>query len=182
MKNIFLTGDRNIGKSTIIYKVKNMLKEEGLGFCGFETLPYTENGKLVGFYIESVKNPGSKGTVFKRMIGKCIGYRKAIGFTETFEEIGVKILEESLGRQNDIIIMDELGILEKDALCFQRLVKDALSSKQIVLGVIKLKSSPFLDSIRNRKDVEVLEVNMQNRSDLPLEIYKKLKKILKKGK
>lgn len=181
LKNIFLTGDINAGKSTIINKVINMLEKEGQVFSGFKTLPYLEENKQIGFYIESVKGMSDEKNILERMIGKCIGYRKAIGITDTFERLGVKILKESFESQNTIIIMDELGILEKDAFTFQKLVHSTLSSKQMVLGVLKLKSHPFLNSIRNRRDVEVIEVNPKNRDNLPLYIYKKIKSICRKG-
>ncbi len=54
--------------------------------------------------------------------------------TETFEDLGVRILQDCLKSKPDLIIMDELGILEAEAKTFQDYVRKCLASDIPVLG------------------------------------------------
>ena len=51
--NIFLTGDIQVGKSTIISR---LLKSNDIHYAGFNTLRYYEHAHLAGFYMESIGN------------------------------------------------------------------------------------------------------------------------------
>ncbi len=86
---------------------------------------------------------------------------------QVFNEIGVKLLTNI--DNADIVIMDELGRFELTAYQFQQKVYEVLNSDKPVLGVIKDESNPFLDKIRNRKDVQIFRVLPDNRE----EVYKK---------
>lgn len=167
MKNLFFTGDINEGKSTVIkHLIKQInIKKEDIG--GFYTRAYLENDKVKGFYIEpinfSLKNPDIKN--------KIIGYTpdgiRWIGVTNTFEGFGVDILDYCINCDFKLIVMDELGFFENEAYRFQQKVHEILSSDKKILGVIKPLSTPFMDSIRKRKDVIEVEITRNNRETMP---------------
>ena len=73
---------------------------------------------------------------------------------------------------SDLIIMDELGILEDDCALFKDAVIRCLDSDKNILGVIKNKSSEFLDGVRNRKDVQIFKLTDTNRDIVLSEIRK----------
>jgi|GEM_PF-4013534 nucleoside-triphosphatase len=52
MKNIFLTGEINIGKTTVINSIIQKLNLDKRQITGFYTLPYLSGKKPKGFYIE----------------------------------------------------------------------------------------------------------------------------------
>lgn len=173
-KNIFLTGEIQIGKSTAISK---FLKENLSGadvLAGFKTKPFYEEGVLKGYYIENQIEPIKVNTLENIVgINQASGFGKSCkGITETFETIGVQILEDSLKITNSIIIMDELGFFEKEAVNFQREVHKVLNSPHRVIGVLKAKRNEFLDSIQNREDVVVIEVTLENRDTIIEKIQK----------
>ena len=81
-----------------------------------------------------------------------------------FNRIGQKFLRESAGAR--LIIMDELGFLERDAAEMQAAVLEILSEEVDVLGVVKPMDIPFLNKVRAAAD-HILEVNLENRDRIP---------------
>lgn len=152
--NIFLTGFKNAGKSSII---NEFLTTYDGTVCGFRTiLKKTPIDEFCGIYIVDITQPDVY-LGYDNRAGSCTPERKPIGFDKVFETVGANAL--SFSTLPDLIIMDELGVLEDKCEHFKTKVKDCLDSKANVLGVIKSKSSDFLDSIRARKDVIIIDVH-----------------------
>lgn len=161
MNNVLLTGERQVGKSTLIQYVLDDFP--GL-VCGFRTMP--QNG------LHCLKPVGLTGYVKKKYyICERGADGRLKGNTAFFDHIGAQILKDCLANKPDLILMDELGIFESEAYLFQEQVLDCLNSGIPVLGVIKDKPSPFLDLLRKRDDAIVLRIMKDNRN--------KMKKILK---
>lgn len=173
MNNILLTGSINIGKSTIISQVVKKLALKGKSCAGFYTLPRVINGKLVGFYIEPILWENPLLPIESRMIARNV-VPQWIADTRTFEDIGKEVLEYALSSVADLVVMDELGFFESDAIGFQAKVMELLDSEKTVLGVIKPLNLPFLNNIRKRDDVCLYEVTKENRDLLPELIMKKV--------
>lgn len=156
--NIFLTGDINIGKTTIIQK---FLETYSGSIGGFRTVRiHTDEDEFFGVYLLDVKNK-DESFLKKNKAGDCFPDKSLISYEEVFETLGVEIL--SFETYPSLIIMDELGKLESNAIKFQKKVHECLNSHTNVLGIIKNKHSSFLDSVRNRDDVTVLSVTQENR-------------------
>ena len=173
-KNIFLTGDIQVGKSTAIFNFLEKYVSKSERISGFKTKPFYENGFLKGYYIESQLNP-MISDITENMVGINIAFgsrKHCYGVTEVFEKKGTLILHESLKIPNSIILMDELGFFEKDAVQFKDQVHRALNSTHKVLGVLKERKNDFLDSIVSREDVKVIRVTLENRDDIVNEINK----------
>lgn len=163
-----------MGKSTAISKFLEGYLPASSIIAGFKTKPFYESGALKGYYIES-QIPGENTTIFENVVG-INGYfgkgQCCYGITEVFEKRGAQILRQSLEIPNAIILMDELGFFEKDAEKFKKQVHRALDSDHRVLGVLKEKRNPFLDSIATRADVKVVNVTLENRHSIVDEINK----------
>lgn len=174
IKNIFLTGEIHVGKSTIIVNfLKNYITEPS-EIAGFKTKAFYEEGYLKGYYIESQISPMIYN-ISENIVGINSDFRSGkscYGITEVFEKKGVEILQESMRILNSIILMDELGFFEKDALQFIKQVHRTLDSPHRVLGVLKDKKNDFLNSIAAREDVKVIRVTLSNRNDVVQEINK----------
>lgn len=161
MKNIFLTGDIQVGKSTLI---KRILEKDQGQVCGFKTVPFYLNDEsrlfqLNRFFPEQINNEQPLLVCKKTENGKLTG------IPEVFDQWGVRILEACLNAKPDIIIMDELGLFESEAYDFQKSVWRCLDSPIPVLGVLKAKNSPFLDRVREREDVLIIEITEANREE-----------------
>lgn len=165
MKNIFLTGQVKIGKSTIVNAV---LADISVTVKGFRTLPYYKKNIREGFVIRGINDSGLKlrNSMENFLICRRSQEGKMVSLTKNFETMGAFFLQESLESSPALIVMDELGTFESEALNFQEKVLECLTAEVPVLGVIKNKKSPFLDSIREREDVVLLHVYEKNRETL----------------
>lgn len=164
MNNIMLTGERQIGKSTII----NFLLEDFHGeACGFRTLPH--NGL---HYLSSINSQyilAEKQYICRKNEGGTLE-----GIASVFDSRGAGLLDNCLKKRPDLIIMDELGLFESNAFKFQESVLECLNADIPVLGVLKAKSSPFLDLIRNREDITIFTITEANRDKMKEIIRNKL--------
>lgn len=173
-KNIFLTGEIHIGKSTAIFNFLEKHISKSTSITGFKSKPVYENGFLKGYYLENQINPMAS-SISENMVGINADFGKGkscYGVTEVFEKKGVEILRESLKVPSSIILMDELGFFEKDATQFIEQVHRTLDSSHKILGVLKEKKNDFLISIASREDVKVIRVTLENRNDIVNEINK----------
>jgi nucleoside-triphosphatase len=162
MEKIFLTGKIGIGKSTVIKKVLDLLS---LNYGGFMTLPIIDGSALKGFKIRDIK------TSLEEEVGIFDENFIIHPQIDGFEQIGVKSLESAL-ESDELIIMDELGFLEKNASKFKETVFKVLKSNKLVLGVIKFERNDFLNELARL--VEIVEVTEANRNELPDKIRRML--------
>ena len=160
--HIFLTGDVQIGKSTIISKV---IEQLNVPYKGFRTYgaDYKDDGSSV-VYISPADNLKDKTIVANR---DGSGHSKIKVNKEAFEIKGVEILKESLNSDIDLVLMDEIGFMESNFDGFKNAVRSLLNSDKNILGVVRNKDTEFLNEIRNHASVQVVEVNKGNRNDLP---------------
>ena len=195
MKNVFLTGERGVGKSTIINRYAGTLDYLPMGFQtilanpvgnGFEAVYIKPFGAALPCGNELASSHG--GIAVAAMRGSSIEVAAARGSSiavaavrdresremkackNAFDVTGAEILRLSRvpGRSGrpglpGLVIMDELGFLENEAFAFQGEVFKCLECGIPVLGVLKAVSTPFLDTIRVRPDVRILEVTPENR-------------------
>ena len=166
MENIFLTGPVQIGKTTALNAFLNNFHGT---IGGFKTFPVVQSNEKIGFSMKAINLSDSAMTAF---ISKKNEEGNWMPVLETFDDLGVKILKKALEDKVDLIIMDELGFLEENAHLFQKAVYECLDSEMPVLGVIKKANSGFLNKLRERKDLEIFEVNEENRDEIPNKIYK----------
>ena len=79
----------------------------------------------------------------------------------------------------NVIILDEIGKMECFSEIFRKAAADALNSPNIVVGTITLGGDDFIRSVKNRPDIEIIEVTSQNRESLPDMIIKKVVELIR---
>ncbi|MBQ3405184.1 MAG: NUDIX domain-containing protein [Oscillospiraceae bacterium] len=163
--NVFLTGEVQVGKSTLINKLIASAPE--LRYAGFRSVSVSprDSNALADVIIQSVHKhrltePNRVGIRWGRGIFDA--------FPENFEGAGVEILSSI--PECDLIIMDEIGTMESKAVVFSQELLELMDGDSPVLGVIKPINAPLLDSIRRHYNTAVLEVNKRNREMLDREI------------
>lgn len=161
--NIFLTGECGIGKSTLI---QGLIDHLSLDYSGYQSLPIYSNNDIIGFQLRPLL---SNETAFQ--IGKKITPTTCQPMTAAFDTRGVDILKKSLLSSSSCVILDELGFLESEAYKFQEMVIEIIDSNKIVIGVIRDRQTTFLDALRNKEDIELIQVTKENRESL----FEKLK-------
>ncbi len=184
MNNILVRGKPGSGKTTLIIKIVGSLKNKSAG--GFYTQEIRENRNRVGFAVKTlngkegilshvypVRKPRrtfiSTGAMFKQgpRVGK---YRVDIN---VIDELIVNSIEEAI-RHKDIVVIDEVGKMEMFSRNFKSAVKKALDSQKRVLATIPVYSNAFLDSLKARNDIEIFNLDVDNRDRLIEEILNKL--------
>lgn len=166
MKNVFITGEKGIGKSTLLKKV---LEDVDCSIGGFiQEKVFTE--KTTCFNVISLYNLKDSYN-----IGVYDKEREVLYSNKNiFNFISESVLLKSLGSR-DLIILDELGFMEEKAPLFKDTVIKILNSDTPVLGVLKESSTNFIQQIKTREDVQVIRINKYNRNfmkDTILEILK----------
>lgn len=172
VKNILLTGEKQVGKTTIIEK---LIQKSPYNFMGFRTYRRKREDDRYCFEMEAINSYilGKNKTT----IGYCDAEKVNI-IPEAFDGYGAILLEECLDCRPDFIIMDELGFFENDAYVFRNAVLGCFRSSIPILGVIKKKHTEFLDEIKKRDDTTVLSVTAENREVQYTETFKLLNELL----
>jgi len=152
---IFFTGKRNSGKSTLLKALQSCFPPEAIG--GFLTLPFYRENFQEGYEIVDLISGKKKPVgIFNRE-------GRLVPVTAGFESVGVESLDNALFGKKELLIMDELGFLEEEALEFQGRVLSAISGFRKVLGVIKANPTAFLNRVKQISGVKILEVAPENR-------------------
>lgn len=160
-RHIFLTGARQVGKSTIL---RGLMKRRGLDCAGFETQPFYIGDERRGFTLHGrVDMPPYENDC---IVCVRVGERRSVPVLPVFEENGVDILKRSLESESPWLLMDELGRLEREAAQFCAQVLACLDSGKRVLGVLQACDAPLVCAVRAREDVSVIEVTPENREEV----------------
>ena len=160
-KHLFLTGEKQVGKSTLL---RRLIEAKSLDCTGFETRAFYIDGERRGFTLHARADmpPHENDCICCVRIAE----RKSVPILPVFEENGVRILKNSLVSSSTFLLMDELGKLEKEASLFIAEVVSCLDSDKRVLGVLQKCSAAHIAAIAARDDVTVLEVTEENRDQL----------------
>ena len=126
---IFLTGQKQIGKSTCI---GTFLEKSQMQACGFQTLPVYENGKRIGFCIHALVEMEDNDRRFSIQHDT---YNEVI--PGVFDSFGCQVLEKSMEYPSRILILDEIGVLEREEAAYLELLNRRCVLHEQVLGVLK---------------------------------------------
>jgi nucleoside-triphosphatase len=80
---------------------------------------------------------------------------------DLFETIGVEMLEKSL-KNRSIIIMNKIGFVETKAEKFIGEVIKIFDSPKPVLGIMKNRQCDYINNIKSRNDVIIMDVDSNN--------------------
>ena len=175
-KNILITGLPGCGKTTLLQKVAEELK--ALRPSGFFTSEIREANTRKGFELSSLN--GKNGVLAHvdingpYWVGK---YKVDVkGFEAFLEMIPLVVPSVSL------IIIDEIGKMECFSELFRQLVIQVLGSDKVVLASIALKGGGFIERIKKRDDVQLVELVQSRRETLVEEIVREIKDLYSHGK
>jgi nucleoside-triphosphatase len=167
-KNLLVTGLPGVGKTTLIKKLSEALKD--FRPVGFYTEEIRERGERKGFELISLE--GKKGLLSHKDIRSPyqVGQYKVDikGFEEFLDSISF------FNPLTRLIIIDEIGKMECLSDQFKKLLKEILDPKKRVIATIALKGSGLIAEIKERKDVQCFEITKKNRDSLFSEILKEV--------
>ena len=160
-KNIVLTGRPGIGKSTVIRKIIHALDPESAD--GFWSSEIREKNRRVGFSINTLSGETGILAHVDLRRGPCVGkYRVNI---EDLESLAIPTLVEArkLGK---IIVIDEIASMELCSHQFAPEVRRCLDTGRAIATLQRRRGS-FQDEVRNRNDVDLIEITLANRNAIP---------------
>jgi len=157
--HLFLTGEKRVGKTTII---QSFLSQTGLTADGFVTFWEQGEDDRMNLYLSKYCGQTSSEKRYLAARNNIDKSRHSEDLTNVFNVYGTEILSGS--GNCDVIVMDELGFLETKAQAFQQAVATRISGDVPILGVIKPARTAFLDAIRDDPRVEIREVTEANRA------------------
>lgn len=156
---LFLTGERDAGKTHIVDRALARWQAAGRGpVLGFRSFKEEGPDGAVLIRLAAADGRGPVHTVARFSQGE-----RAL-FPEVFDEAGVALLAGIGENSEGIVSMDELGFIESAAPAFQAQVLRVLALPLPVLGVLRAQALPFLDALRARPDLTVLEVTVDTRA------------------
>ena len=161
--NILLTGPPRSGKSTLIEKVIKRVKRPATGFF---TRELREEGKRVGFLIETVD--GKTGLLAHKNIKSNYRVGKYKVNIEDLDQIAVPSMLPSTDDQ--LVVIDEIGKMECFSHFFKETLLRLLSAENQVIGSIALKGDRFIQTIKNRDDVILVAIS-ENTRDSALQLF-----------
>lgn len=129
---------------------------------GFFTSEIREKGQRVGFSIETLH--GKKG-ILAHINNK--GPIKVGRYGVNIEDINrIAVPSMVCSRPYEIVVIDEIGKMECLSRLFKKTLLDVLDSDHPVIGSIAIKGDPFIRKIKERNDVELIQVSEKNRDTL----------------
>ncbi len=163
MKRILLiTGQPGVGKTTVLTKTVNLLKERGFSVGGMLSREVRENGVRVGFEILDL---GSQKRGWLAHINQPDGPRvgKYRVNLQDLEAIGAKAITDAI-QKRDVVAIDEIGPMELFSEKFREAVNIALQSSKLVIAVVHWKAQgKLINDVKQRADAETFGVTNENR-------------------
>jgi len=174
----FITGRPGIGKTTVLLNVANGLRRQGYRVGGMLSREVRQEGTRIGFEIADFAT-GQRGWLahVNQPIGPQVSkYRVNLN---DLDQIGVNAIQNAV-KSAEVVIVDEIGPMELFSSAFKQVIKDAVDSQKLVLGVIHHSArDPIISSIKGRTDAEIVEVTMGNRQQLHNILIQKATQFLK---
>ncbi len=163
--NLLLTGSPGSGKTTLLERTLEHLRD--LRLAGFLTLELREHGQRVGF--EAVGLGGH------RAILAHVRFQSLVSVGRYGVEPGrlVPMIEDELNRPLgtvDAYVIDEIGKMECHCPQFTDAVSRLLEGSVPLVATIALRGGGFIAEVKERHDVQIVEVTPANRQALPGEI------------
>lgn len=166
---LFLTGNPGVGKTTLIRAIAERL--EGIRCAGFYTEETRQAGQRTGFRIITLD--GQEGTLASLGSQKPTVGKYSIHVRE-FEQLVLRYLDP-VTSPADLYVIDEIGKMELLSRQFRIRIIELLRQPTNLLATIAKKGNGFIDQIKRRSDVEIIEVTRKNRDELPEELAWKIK-------
>ena len=155
-----ITGKPGVGKTTLVKKIVGRMRS--INMAGFFTAEIRSRGSRLGFELRGLN--GKRRILAHVDISSQHRVGKYGVDTVAFEEFLETL--DLLNPDVDLIVIDEIGKMELFSDRFRNLLCDTLNSDKQVLASIPLKRGGFIDKIKQRLDLHLLEVTHDNRDSL----------------
>ena len=156
-----ITGKPGVGKTTLVQKIIKLMAS--VNMAGFCTSEIRGTGSRLGFELQGL-NGGSRTLAHVEIDSQHRVGRYGVD-KDSFEKFLATL--DLLNPCVELIVIDEIGKMELFSNRFRNLVHDALNADKQVLSTIPSKGNAFTRKIKQRPDIQLVEVTHANRDRLP---------------
>ena len=161
-RHVFLTREIGCGKSTALRSVLDGL--QGVKIKGLQTYYNEPRGSETKRLYLRAFGDTAQGTFLAELPGGDLSRIASV-----FNEEGSALLE-SVRDQAALIVIDEIGRLEREAFAYHEALRRCIEGDVPMLCAIRKLKAPWADWIRNHPRVRLIEVTTENRDRIPQEI------------
>ena len=173
---LLLTGDPGVGKTTVLIKVINRLREQGISIGGIISREVRERGRRIGFEMIDIASGARETLASIYGEGARMGRYKVN--LKGLAEFAANALVSAVTYYG-VVVCDEVGPMELLSPGFRRAVDRIIGTNKPALLVIhKRMRDPLLRALRYSEDAEMIEVTEENRERLDGKIFEKVLKLL----
>jgi nucleoside-triphosphatase len=167
---VLLEGRPAVGKTTVVRRLAELLREAGVPLEGFVTGEIRERGRRVGFAIETFDGAHAVlahvGLPGPPRVGK---YGVDL---PAFERVALPALPSPADR--GVLLIDELGKMELASEAFRGAVSRLFEEPVPLVATVHVARHAFTDELKGRGDIEVVPVTAGNRDELPARLAAQL--------
>jgi nucleoside-triphosphatase THEP1 len=157
---LLLSGRPGTGKTSLVKEALDRVRTKA---GGFYTQDIRSGGTRQGFKIVTLD--GKEAVLAHINVSSPYQVSKYKVDMDSLNEVGVSALQQAL-KEDDLIVVDEIGKMELLSPLFQDAVLRAIESGKKVLGTIMLGPHPFADRIRCRTEVRTVLVSAVNHNEV----------------
>jgi nucleoside-triphosphatase len=158
------------GKTTAIGRLAELLREAGVPLSGFLTREMREDGRRVGFEIETFA--GERGLLAHVELESATRVGRYRVDVEAFERLALGALKPP-GKKG-VVLIDELGKMELASERFRQAVEALFERPVSIVATVQTARHPFTDELKRRPDVSTARLSAGNRDSLPAEVAERL--------
>lgn len=167
---ILLEGRPGSGKTTVVARLVDVLRERDVPVSGFVTHELREGGRRVGFEIETLE--GRRATLAHATFNGPPRVGKYGVDLEALEAVALPALERP--PSDGVVVIDELGKMELASQRFQEAVSRIFESDVDIVATVHVFAHSFTDALKQRDDVERIRVTYASREQLPDQLAERL--------
>ena len=170
---VVITGEPGVGKTTLVKKVVEKLKDRAVGFWT-EEVKKRKTRRREGFKVVTTEG---KEEVFahKRFTSKYLVGSYGVNL-QKFEGVVMPLLEKAKRERNKVLVVDEVGKMELFSRQFREVVGELVRdpARDMVITIPIRDVHPLVREIRRLPDAVVVELKKSNREGMEEEILKLL--------
>ena len=168
---LLISGRPGAGKTTVLSRLSELLREAGVPVNGFLTRELRQRGRRVGFEIETFE--GERGVLAHvELPGPPRVGRYGVDL-EAFEALALPAMKPP--GEKHVVLVDELGKMELASTRFREATVALFDDPVPIVASVQTSPHPFTARLKGRADVEILPLTPANRDRLPDELAQRLR-------
>ncbi len=161
---ILLTGLPGVGKTTLIKKLVEHYRNQGLKVAGITTEEVRNGNWRTGFKITNVLT-NQEGWLAQKQPGQGPRIGAYTVSTQDLDAIGTKALETAAEGDADIVVIDEIGPMEMTSPSFRMALAKVIATKKPLIASVRFGSNyPELQPVK--ENALRIEITKDNRDAL----------------